>query len=175
MFIKTFKTSKVELIILIIGLVFFIATLWYIFSSKSGTENTSANSTTSVTKFLVNAQTDSDRIQFLSQFGWDVDRDPLEVREIMIPAEFDETYTEYNDMQKSLGFDLSNYSGSRVKKWVYSVNNYPGINDNVKATLLIADGKVIGGDISSTGGKKFTHSLLLPPERAKKEVSASQT
>ncbi len=174
MFIKTFKTSKVELIILIIGLVFFIATLWYIFSPKSGTQNTSANSTTSVTQFLVNAQTDADRINFLSQFGWDVEHDPLDVREIIIPASFDETYTEYNDMQKSLGFDLSNYSGSKVKKWVYSVKNYPGIANDVKATLLIANGKVIGGDISSSGGEKFTHSLLLPAERAKKEVSASQ-
>ena len=77
-------------------------------------------------------------------------------------------------MQKSLGFDLSNYSGSKVKKWVYSVKNYPGIANDVKATLLIANGKVIGGDISSSGGEKFTHSLLLPAERAKKEVSASQ-
>lgn len=173
MFIKTFKTSKAELVILIIGLVFFIATLWYIFSPKAGTENTSANSTTSVTQFLVNAQTAAERVQFLSQFGWEVDSDPLEARDIMIPAEFDETYSEYNDIQKSLGFDLSAYRGSKAKKWVYSVKNYPGIANNVTATLLIADGKVIGGDISSNGAEKFIHSLLLSPDKVQKDVSPS--
>lgn len=173
MFIKTFKTSKVELVILLIGLVCFIATLWYIFSPKSGTESTVANSTTSVNHFLVNAQTAADRVQFLSQFGWEVDSDPLEARDIMIPAEFDETYTQYNDIQKSLGFDLSDYCGSKAKKWVYSVKNYPGIANNVTATLLISDGKVIGGDISSNGTEKFTHSLLLSPDKVQKEVSPS--
>lgn len=174
MFIKTFKTSKVELAILLIGLLCFIATLWYIFSPKSGTADTSANSTTSVTKFLVSAQTPADRLQFLSQFGWEVDSDPLEARDIVIPAEFDENYTEYNDMQKSLGFDLSEYRGRKAKKWVYCVKNYPGIANNVTATLLIADGKVIGGDISSGGAEKFTHSLLLSPDKVIKEVSPGE-
>lgn len=173
MFIKTFKTSKIELAILLVGLVFFIATLWYIFSPKSGTESTLANNTTSVTQFLVNAQTASDRLQFLSQFGWEVDSDPLEARDIMIPAEFDETYAEYNDMQQSLGFDLLDYRGCAAKKWVYAVKNYPGIANNVTATLLIVDGKVIGGDISSSGKEKFTHSLLLSPDKVQKEVSPS--
>ena len=44
MFIKTFKTSKAELVIIIIGLICFIGTLWYIISSASsgGSEKTSA-------------------------------------------------------------------------------------------------------------------------------------
>ena len=174
MFIKTFKTSKAELVILVIGLLCFAATLWYIFSPKSGTQNTSANSVTSVSKFLVSARTDTDRINFLAQFGWEIDEDPLEARDIVIPAEFDETLLEYNDLQKPLGFDLEQYRGAKAKKWVYTVKNYPGLPRNVKATLLIAEGKVIGGDISSTGEEKFTHAFLLPADRAPKPVSQTE-
>lgn len=171
MFVKTFKTSKAELIVLLIGLLCFIATLWYILSPKTGTSRTMSNSVTSVSHFLVNAQTASDREQFLAQFGWEVRPDPIEAREITVPATFDEVYAAYNGMQKKLGFDLEQYRGCRVKKWVYEVTNYPGISDNVTATLLIADGRVIGGHIASGGAQKFTHSLLLPPEMAGKEVS----
>ena len=174
MFIKTFKTSKAELIVLLIGLICFIATLWYICAPKSGTAKTSSD-VSSVNQFLVNARTASDREQFLSQFGWEIDSDPVEAREITIPADFGEVYAQYNEIQKTLGFDLTEYKGCRVKKWVYAVTNYPGIPHNVNATLLIRDGQVIGGDISSTGGQKFTHSLLMPADRTqhkKKQVSA---
>ncbi|MBQ5544981.1 MAG: DUF4830 domain-containing protein [Clostridia bacterium] len=164
MFVKTFKTSKAELIILLIGLLCFAATLWYIFSPKTHTRSTSANTVTSVSKFLVSARTPGERVQFLSQFGWEIEDDPLEARDVVIPAEFDEALTQYNKLQKPLGFDLEPYRGAKVKKWVYTVTNYPGIPRNIKATLLILDGKVIGGDISSTGEEKFTHSLLLPAD-----------
>lgn len=175
MFIKSFKTSKVELIVLIMGLVVFIAVLCYIFMPKNNTESTSANNVTSVTKFLVNAQDEEGREQFLSQFGWEVKPEPLDARDVVIPAEFDESYTEYNNIQKILGFDLSKYKGCKVKKWVYAVTNYPGIPDNVTATLLIADGKVIGGDISSTGSEKFTHSFLMGATENQGEVSSDSS
>ena len=174
MFIKTFKISKAELIVLLIGLLCFIATLWYICTPKSGAARTSSGAT-SVNQFLVNARTASDREQFLSQFGWEIDSDPIEAREVTVPADFSEVYAEYNEMQKTLGFDLTEYKGCRVKKWVYAVTNYPGVPNNVNATLLICDGQVIGGDISSIGGQKFTHSLLMPADRTQqkeKQVSA---
>ncbi len=161
MFIKSFKTSKVELIVLIMGLIAFIVVLCYIFMPKNTSQNTSANAVTSVTNFLVDAQDEEGRIEFLSQFGWEVESEPAEVRDIVIPAEFDDVYTEYNAIQQELGFDLSEYKGKQVKKWVYSVTNYPAISDNVTATLLIYDGRVIGGDISSSGSEKFTHSFLM--------------
>lgn len=173
MFIKTFKTSKVELIVLIMGLVIFIATLWYIFTPKNNPEHTSANNVTSVTQFLVNAQTADERAQFLAQFGWEIDPEPLETRDVVIPAEFDEAYTEYNEIQKPLGFDLSEYKGKKAKKWVYTVTNYPGISNNVTATLLIVDGQVIGGDISSKGAQKFTHSFLMGTSQNQGNVSPS--
>ena len=165
MFIKTVKTSKAELLIILIGLICFIATLWYIISAGSaGAKNTSSSPSGPTAHFLTNARTSDDRLTFLSQFGWEVDPDPLDVREVTIPAQFDEVYTSYNEIQKTLGFDLERYKGCSAKKWEYTVLNYPDGVRNVKATLLIAGGRVIGGHISAEGNKNFMHSLLLSQE-----------
>ena len=75
--------------------------------------------TSNETGLNVNASTAEERIAYLSQFGWQVDEDPVEVSEIIIPETFDETYTNYNELQKSQGFDLSLYAAKRVKRWIY--------------------------------------------------------
>ena len=176
MFIKTFKTSKAELVIMLIGLICFIATLWYIITSASsgGAENASALPVGQgqAEHFLTSARTADERVGFLAQFGWEVEPDPLDVRDVTIPAEFDEVFSSYNDIQKTLGFDLEGYKGCRVKKWEYAVTNYPDGVRNVKATLLIRNGTVVGGDISAGGSTQFVHSLLLNPERRGEAVSA---
>ena len=38
------------------------------------------------------AGTAEERIAFFSQFGYEIAEDPLEVKEVIIPTEFDETY-----------------------------------------------------------------------------------
>ena len=42
----------------------------------------------------------------LQSFGWEVEPQASETREVMIPAEFNDVYTTYNEMQKAQGFDL---------------------------------------------------------------------
>lgn len=102
------------------------------------------------------------RIAYLAQFGWSVDEEPVEVKEIIIPAEFDDVYENYNSIQKQQGFDLSQYCSKRVKKWTYTVTNYPGYENKtcIRATLLILDGKVIGGDICSVELDGFMHGFI---------------
>ena len=72
-----------------------------------------------------------------------------EVREVLIPAEFDESFTAYNALQQEAGMDLSPCRGKRVKCWTYTVTNYPG-DDTVQAHLYVYRDTVVGGDISST-------------------------
>lgn len=86
--------------------------------------------------------------EFLVSYGWETSEEPESVEEVLIPTEFDEVYESYNDIQKSQGFDLSEYKGERVKKWVYKITNHPE-SGTATATLLIKDGKLIGGDIST--------------------------
>ena len=73
----------------------------------------------------VAAADDTERVQFLAQYGWTVSPTPAEVYEVEIPQTFDEIYEMYNDLQRSQGFDLSAYRGMRVKRWSYDITNYP--------------------------------------------------
>lgn len=98
------------------------------------------------------AETNEERVAFFSQFSWVVAEDPLEVKEVVIPEEFDETYTEYNELQKKQGLDLEDYKGVRVKMWSYKILNYPGYENAdgvIRGNILVYNGTVIGGDVCS--------------------------
>lgn len=100
------------------------------------------------------------RVAFLEQFGWVVDEEPVEVEEVVIPTEFNEVYENYNTLQLEQGLDLKKYAGKTCKRWVYQVLNYPRDGQQVLATLLIYDGNVIAGDISSANLDGFMASFL---------------
>ena len=95
------------------------------------------------------------RVQFLKDFGWEVTSSPVESSQVRIPEETTEVFDRYNQLQKSQGYDLSNYAGKNVMRFVYKVNNYPGATDPVYATVLVHKNQVIGGDVTNTapGGK----------------------
>ena len=102
-------------------------------------------------------KTNDDRIGFLSQFGWEVKSEPVRSEEVIIPAEFDQVYTGYNEIQKKQGLDLSEYKKKKVEKYTYEVTNYEGEDGKVYATLLIYRNRVIGGDICSADVTGFIH------------------
>ena len=54
-----------------------------------------------------------------------------------IPDEFDETYEEYNDLQKTQGLDLEKYKGRNATLYVYSVRNDPSGEEGVTANLVL--------------------------------------
>ena len=101
------------------------------------------------TEYSRAGETADERLAFLEQFGWEVEAEPLEVREIHIPEEFDDVYTRYNELQKSQGLDLLPYADKTCRQWIYRVLTYPQSGEEVRAILLVYDGLVIGGDISS--------------------------
>jgi hypothetical protein len=107
------------------------------------------------------AKTNEQRIEFLKQFGWEVDAEPVEVVEVVIPTEFDDVYEKYNIIQKKQGFDLTGFKGKRMKRWTYTVKNYPDKKDNVRANILVLDGKVAGGDVCSVELNGFMHGFDL--------------
>ncbi|MBW7572745.1 DUF4830 domain-containing protein [Caproiciproducens faecalis] len=99
-------------------------------------------------KYSLSAGSNDQRVSFLKQFGWQVNTEPLEMKDVIIPAQFDDVYLQYNNIQKEQGLDLSQYAGKTCIQWVYAVTNYPGATD-VRATLLVYDNRVIGGDLST--------------------------
>ena len=113
--------------------------------------------------------TNEERITFFSQFGWQINPEPIEVKEIIIPQEFDEVYENYNSIQKQQGLDLELYKGMRAKFWSYEILNYPGYENSdgvIRGNLLIYDGIVIGGDVSDIRLDGFMHTFFIPSEES---------
>ena len=90
------------------------------------------------------------RVEFLKGFGWEVAASPVESGQVKIPQESSEVYDRYTALQKSQGYDLTQYAGKTVMRYVYKVNNYPGATDPVLATVLVYKNQIIGGDITDT-------------------------
>lgn len=153
MFIYTVKSKQIKAILIILFIVLTVAAL--VFLSKDS-ENVSNDTTLSV-----KAGDNSERMSFISQFGWEVSEEPSEVREVIIPQEFDDVYKKYNEIQLKQGFDLMPFSGVRVKRWTYIVKNYPGYEgkDCININILVCDGKVIGGDVCSVELGGFMHGF----------------
>ncbi|MFR2157920.1 MAG: DUF4830 domain-containing protein [Evtepia gabavorous] len=82
-------------------------------------------------------KTNADRVAFLGGYGWIVSQEPAAVEDIRLPDTFDASYDEYLSLQKSQGFDLSQYAGKTVKRYTYQVSNYPGLQENIWASLLL--------------------------------------
>ena len=146
MFVISLKSEKLKK--------YLIIAIACIFTTIGGIISVSTESTPAANIGGVNmrASTADERIAFFSQFGYEISEDPLEVKEIIVPAEFDETYEEYNAIQKSQGLDLSKYKGKRVKMWSYAIKNYPGYENTdgtIRGNILVYNGVVVGGDISN--------------------------
>ena len=99
-------------------------------------------------RYTLSAATNEERVAFFGQFGWKVAAEPIEIKDVTIPATFNNVYTNYNNIQKDQGLDLTPYAGKTCKQWVYAVTNYPQ-NTDVRATILVVDNRVIGGDLST--------------------------
>ncbi len=99
------------------------------------------------------------RVQFLKELGWEVTTSPTESGQVRIPDTQSEVYTRYNALQKSQGYDLSQYAGKTVMRYVYKVNNFPNATEPVYATLLVYKNQIIGGDITDTAAKGAVQSL----------------
>ncbi|MBQ8210375.1 MAG: DUF4830 domain-containing protein [Clostridia bacterium] len=147
MFILSLKSLKGKMLLLVAAVV---AAVIVLVIMNSGNTPAQASQADSILNF--SADTQENRLNFISQIGYTVENEPISVKEVLIPSEFDEIYTQYNQLQLESGFDLSSYSGCAVKKWTYKVTDYPGYenSDAIQLTLLVYKGKIIGGDICST-------------------------
>ena len=103
-----------------------------------------------------------DRLEFISQFGWEVSEEPLETVEITVPETFDTVYLGYNEMQQQQGLNLAKYKGKTVTRYTYKVTNYPEYDGTVYLSLLVYKNKIIGGDVCSADVNGFVHGFAAP-------------
>lgn len=104
----------------------------------------------------------SDRLNFISQFGWKVEETPIEEVEVTVPESFDKVYLGYNEMQKEQGLNLAKYQGKTVTRYTYKVTNYPDYDGTVYISLLVYKDKVVGGDVCSADVNGFVHGFAAP-------------
>lgn len=112
-------------------------------------------------KLNISANDNNSRVLFLKDYGLEVKSDPVEEIEIKIPSTFNETFSAYNEIQKSQGFDLHKYKGKTCNKYVYEVLNYKDCAGTVKASVLIYKDKIIAGDIYKSGHDGFIKSIVI--------------
>lgn len=144
MMVMTAKVDIKKVIIALIAVAGVIVALVLLLGGNSG--ETAPTMATAVTN-------NDARVQFLKDAGWEVNASPVESGQVRIPKESSEVYDRYNALQKSQGYDLSQYGGKAVMRYVYKVTNFPGATDPVYATLLVYKNQIIGGDITNTAVK----------------------
>ena len=102
----------------------------------------------------------AERVDFLNKQGWIVKPDPISTEEITIPAEFNDVYERYDEFQDEQGFDLDDYKGKKAVIYTYEILNYPDYPENVVANMIIANNKLIAGEVTLNEENGFTVPLL---------------
>lgn len=152
MFVTTLRANTLKLIGITL-LSFMVVAALVIFVPSY--ESAAASSGISYDKVYSN----SDRVEFISKFGWTVAQTPIEEVLVSIPAEFDTVYLGYNDIQKAQGLNLAKYKGKEVVRYTYEITNYEGYEGTVYVNLLVYRNKVVGGDICSADAAGFIHGF----------------
>ncbi len=164
MFIYSLRASTVRFIgvvcvalTVLITLIAFVPT--YISSGSTPTDSAVSYSYDKV-------KTAEDAVNFLSQFGWQVEAEPVEVKTVTVPSEFDKVFAAYNELQKAQGLNLLKYKGKEATRYTFAVTNYAGYDGTVYANVLVYRNKVIGGDICSADVSGFIHGFESTQESA---------
>ena len=143
MFVMTAKVSKTRIAAIVVLLIALVVLLVMLLAGKDQLQPEAAAQT---------GQSNDARLSFLTGYGWQVTADPVRTQQVTIPTdEENETFNRYNELQKSMGYDLTRYAGKTATRYVYELLNYPEAAGPVYATLFVLDGQIIGGDVTDTG------------------------
>ena len=151
MMVMTAKVDMKKILLLLAGAAALILSLILLLGGKGDTAETSAP-----------VSSNDERVQFLRDFGWDVTTSPTESSQVRIPKEESQVFARYNTLQKGQGYDLTQYAGKKVMRYVYKINNYPGATEPVYATLLVYKNQIIGGDVTDTAAKGKIQGFKMP-------------
>ena len=159
MVILTAKVSKGKLAAIVLLILFVVVLLAVLLkNADEPTPGTDGEQTVSASE----VRTNEDRVAYLAQFGWEVSAEPVQTQEVRIPTDPSDVFERYNDLQIAQGFELHDYTGKTVRRYVYEIENYPGGDGQYYATLLICKGAVIGGDVCAAEKGGVMHGFAMP-------------
>ena len=158
MFIYSLRAGTVKLVgVICVALTVLITLIAFVptYSANDATATGAAQVSYSYDKI----KTNDDVVSFLSQFGWQVDTQPVEVKTVTIPSEFDKVFAAYNELQKEQGLNLLKFKNKEVTRYTFSITNYADYDGTVYANVLVYRNKVIGGDVCSADVSGFIHGF----------------
>lgn len=110
--------------------------------------------------------TNGDRVAYLESLGWQVEPEPVETLQFLLPEELEEPLLTYCELQEAQGFDFAACRGKQVARYTYAVTNYPGRPEGVQANLYVCGEAPVAGDILCAGADGFQDTLVYPEEAA---------
>ena len=110
----------------------------------------------------VPAETNEQRLAYLTSLGWAVNDQPIETLSITLGETLEEPYLSYNTLQLEQGFDLTRQCGKALSRYTYVVTNYPGRPQSCQLDLYVCEGVVAAGDVVCTGENGFMAGLAFP-------------
>ena len=111
---------------------------------------------------VITAATNEERVAYLEALGWQVEPQPIETLDLQLPEKLEGEWDAYAKLQKGQGLPFSEFAGQAVKRYTYSVTNYPEIPQGVQANLYLWGDQIIGGDVIFTGQGGFQTDLAFP-------------
>ncbi len=103
--------------------------------------------------FSVRAETIDDHKRFAAQFGLKLGENPVMIQKVTIPQKFSRVYKEYNELQRSQGFDLEPYSGQKCIIYTYKIENENNAEDWFM-DILVKNYRVIGKSVKKISVNK---------------------
>ena len=145
-FVITTKVSKTKLAAVVTLLIAVFVLGVILAAAKTGTPEAAD---------ARNGESNEARVAYVTQQGWQVNAEPVQTQSVKIPTADTEVFRRYNELQKTQGFDLTQYAGRQATRYVYEVLNAEDAEGPVYATIFVLDGRIVGGDVTDTapGGK----------------------
>ena len=69
--------------------------------------------------------------------------------EITVPKNWNDIYTEYNELQRQQGFDLVPYKGKTATEYEYFVD------DTLNASVLVSENRIIAAHVANCDGREM--------------------
>ena len=107
----------------------------------------------------VDLATNDQRVAYLEGLGWQVSPETLDLQ---LPEDLKSQWGDYLKLQEKQGLPFGGCAGQTVRRFTYTVTNYPEVPDGVQANLFLCGDRLVGGDIIATGENGFQTVLAFP-------------
>lgn len=94
----------------------------------------------------------------LLEKGIAVTNDEPAITRIRIPEKFDSIYSQYNELQKTAGYNIEDYKDKKVLMFTYRLSG----SDKANVNVIVYKNRIIGGDITADAYGTGMLPLMTP-------------